>query len=71
MFILCKSKYVSGSTVCPRSSDQFNIVSYYIKWGTTSSTDCMVNYTNKISKAHKFIAFKTQLCKLSCKKRYW
>ena len=25
-------------TVCPRSSDPFYIVSYYIKWGTTSRT---------------------------------
>ena len=25
-------------TVCPRSSDPFYIVSYYIKWGTTSWT---------------------------------
>ena len=25
-------------TVCPRSSDTFYIVSYYIKWGNTSRT---------------------------------
>ena len=27
------------STVCPRSSDPFYIVTYYIKWVTTSWTD--------------------------------
>ena len=26
-------------TVCPRSSDPFYIVTYYIKWVTTSWTD--------------------------------
>ena len=28
----------SDNTVCPRSSDTFYIVSYYIKWVTTSWT---------------------------------
>ena len=27
-----------GATICPRSSDQFYIVCYYIKWVTTSWT---------------------------------
>ena len=27
-----------GYTVCPKSSDPFYIVSYYIKWVTTSGT---------------------------------
>ena len=31
-------------TVCPRSSDQFYILTYYIKWVTTSWTDGI--YTN-------------------------
>ena len=29
-------------TVCPRSSDPFYIVTYYIKWVTTSWTDGIV-----------------------------
>jgi len=28
-------------TICPGSSDPFYIVSYYIKWATTSWTHCM------------------------------
>ena len=31
-------------TVCPRSSDPFYIVSYYIKWVTTSWSYSMFNY---------------------------
>ena len=30
------SMYMSMSSVCPRSSDQLYIVSYYINWITTS-----------------------------------
>jgi len=30
------------STVCPRSSDPFYLVSYNIKWGTTSWTYCNI-----------------------------
>ena len=29
-------------TVCPRSSDPFQIVTYYIKWVTTSWTDSIL-----------------------------
>ena len=29
------------STVCPRSSDSFYVVTYYMKWVTTSWTYCM------------------------------
>ena len=32
----------SVSTVCPGSSDPFYIVSYYIKWDTTSWTYCIL-----------------------------
>ena len=31
-------------TICPRSSDPFYIVSYYIKWVTTSWTYSMSHY---------------------------
>ena len=34
-------------TVCPRSSDPFYIVSYYIKWVTTSWTDSIVSHLRK------------------------
>ena len=30
----------AASTVCPRSSDSFHILMYYIKWVTTSWTYC-------------------------------
>jgi len=44
VFIVEKSFYTYGTnalknTVCPRSSDQFYVVTYYIKWVTTSWTD--------------------------------
>ena len=35
------------TTVCPRSSDPFYIVSYYIKWVTTSWTYSIVTYDIK------------------------
>ena len=38
MSLLCE-KYTYISTICPRSSDQFYIVSYYINWVTTSWTN--------------------------------
>ena len=31
-------KFVGAYTVCPRSSDPFYIVRYYLKWVTTSWT---------------------------------
>ena len=34
-----------STTVCPRSSEPFHIVSYYIKWVTTSDTQ----YIHKLS----------------------
>ena len=35
-----RQKYLNDTyTVCPRSNDPFYIVSYYIKWVTTSWTD--------------------------------
>ena len=40
-----------SDTMCPRSSDPFYIVTYYIKWFTTSWTYsiCMYKQTLKIS----------------------
>ena len=38
-------------TLCPRSSDPFHIVAYYIKWVTTSLTDSTYN-----TQAIKFIS---------------
>ena len=38
-----KIKYQDlSSTICPRSSDPSNIVTYYIKWVTTSWTDSIL-----------------------------
>ena len=37
--VLIRFIYKTLFTVCPRSSDPFYIVSYYIKWVTTSWTD--------------------------------
>ena len=38
-------------TVCPRSSDPFYIVTYYIKWVTTSWTHSIIFcYTNNVKK---------------------
>ena len=34
-------------TVCPRSSAPFYIVTYYIKWVTTSWTDGIISYGDK------------------------
>ena len=31
------------STVCPRSSDPFHVVTYYIQWANTSWTDGSLN----------------------------
>ena len=38
----------SRSTVCPRSSDPFYVVSYYINWVTTSWTYGIVKYLIQI-----------------------
>ena len=38
-------------TVCPRSSDPFYIVTYYIKWVTTSWTDGMIFFSVVFDKA--------------------
>ena len=35
----------SLNTVCPKSSDPFHIVSYYIKWVTTSWTHSIIRKT--------------------------
>ena len=34
------------NSVCPRSSDPFSIVTFYIKWVTTSWKDGRLNYTS-------------------------
>ena len=45
---ICMKKYY---TVCPRSSDPFYIVSYYIKWVTTSWThSCIFIHSHTIDK---------------------
>ena len=36
------TRYNDGGTVCPRGSDPFYIVSYYIKWATTSWTHSII-----------------------------
>ena len=42
LFYICCSRKV---TVCPKSSDPFHIISYYIKWVTTSWTHSTLNAT--------------------------
>ena len=37
------------NTVCPRSSDPFCVVTYCIKWVTTSWTYCISNYLVRIT----------------------
>ena len=49
--VICDVQYVC--TVCPRSNDPFYIVSYYIRWLTTSWTDGIVktmsnNFSNEL-----------------------
>ena len=49
MIDMCQNRRISIddtsilSTVCPISSDQFNIVTYYIKWVINSWTYGMLN----------------------------
>ena len=38
VFKFKKKRYLVTDTICPRSSDPFHIVTYYMKWVTTSST---------------------------------
>ena len=38
---ICEDHSANSHTVCPRSSYPFYVVSYYIKWVTTSWTDSM------------------------------
>ena len=41
--------YLFADTVCPRSSDPFSKVTYYIKWANTSWTDgkiCLIKCSN-------------------------
>ena len=36
--------YLNGNdTICPRNSDQFYVVTYYLKWVTTSWTYSMID----------------------------
>ena len=41
MLFLNLNTILTPYTICPRSSDSFYIVSYYIKWVTTSWTHSM------------------------------
>ena len=43
----------SPCTVCPRSSDTFYMVTYYIKWVTTSWIDGIS--TNRTAKMHPYM----------------
>ena len=52
-------------TVCPSSSDPFYIVSYYIKWVTTS-------WTHSISLCHlKICSLTFNWLKVWCNKTFW
>ena len=41
------NKETDKHTICPRSSDPFYIVTYYMKWVTTSWTHSTNEKTNK------------------------
>ena len=45
LFLLCVqevvTQFVLYSSICPRSSSRFYKVTYYVKWVTTSWTDCI------------------------------
>ena len=47
----------TSCTVCPGSSDPFDIVSYYIKWVTTSWTHGNFLLGQKLSPSHSFQFF--------------
>ena len=52
-FLLSLFNLLKLRTICPRSSDQFYVLSYYIKWVTTFWTDGTMSpyflfYTNQI-----------------------
>ena len=50
-FKLCRHAYLvrtNQCTVCPRSRDSFYIVTYYIKWVTTSWTDGMYGLWSRL-----------------------
>ena len=42
-------------TVCPRSSDPFYVVTYYIKWVTTSWTDGQYTYIPVSTQDHRLV----------------
>ena len=44
-----ETTYVRRTTVCPKGSDPFYVVSYYIEWVTTSWTYSMIFYFDKIA----------------------
>ena len=46
---LIKKNLIVNYTVSPRSSDPFYVVSYYIKWVTTSWTHSYIDQTEIIS----------------------
>ena len=48
--------FIIPLTVCPRSSDPFRIVTYYIKWGTTSWTH-IIEMHIKLKHWHIFFIF--------------
>ena len=52
------------STVCPRSGDPFYVVTYYIKWVTTSWTDGTIALLQIILKLDILYAFIYAKCRL-------
>ena len=46
-------------TVCPRNSDPFYIITYYINWVTTSWTDGIFISLDKIEKHDLFLQYET------------
>ena len=52
------SNFCIKNTLCPRSSDPFHVVTYYINWVTISWT----NSSNRLSSRTYWILFEFQVC---------
>ena len=54
-------------TVCPGISDPFYIVTYYIKWVTTSLTHSNSEYEYSVIFVEAFVYFESSCSFVSCK----
>ena len=62
--LLRRVRYLKQYTVCSRSSDPFCIVTYYIKWVTTSWTDGRI-YDDIIVEQRQYICISIKLIPMS------